>query len=523
MPAVRVERLPVKVLGLGLLGFDHLQIVFLNDFNEVDDVTGQDGWFVIEGIREPSEAGTYLAVEGWHGGTTLSEANGGRVGDELVASIGVSEARGGRDIAQGGEAVTLWATLASYAADIEAQKFPYIAAALPASPLPTLNSSSLVASLLHHAGIDIGRALPSGLRFSPGMATLLGTSHDDTLQTADGFTALVAGDGNDDLSGGDNAIEKLYGGRGNDTLRWSSGVNILHGGQPGLAYAQDGVDTADYTGASAVRIDAPPAGEAHRQPDYVVTHSSGQDQLFSIEEIIWDGANDRLFIGRGVGLAAGSLKVELRDGAAGRGGILDLSQTDAGFEIMLDRDATLNLARRATPGDVGGLAVSGAVRIVGSPHADRFILSTPGQSIEIEDAAADDRLILGWMPARAEISPSPQQPQDLIIRIFPLAGGGEGTEIQLHNFRDGALGLDLNRSELAFAPDDVGSMLISPASSVLSDALARDFRDIAFEPEAPAFASFGDDLAFFDDLDDTFLHNFAGAAMLMLSEPPASG
>jgi hypothetical protein len=521
MPAVRVERLPVKVLGLGLLGFDHLQIVFRSDFG---DVAEQEDWFVIEGLREPSETGLHLAVEGWHGGTTLSEANGGLVGDALVASIGASEARGDRDIAQGGEAVTLWATLASFAADIETQKFPYIAASLPASPLPTLNSSSLVASLLHHAGIDIGTALPSGLRFSPGTATLLGTSHDDMLHTADRFTALVAGDGNDDLSGGNNAIEKLYGGRGNDTLHWSSGINILHGGQPGLAYAHDGVDTADYTGASAVRIDAPPSGEAHRQPDFIVTHSGGQDQLYSIEEIVWDGASDRLSIGNGVGLAPGLLKVDFRDGASGGRGVLDLSQADAGFEVLFDHDETLTLASRSGPGDIaGGLAVSGAGRIVGSPQADRFILSMPGQSIIIEDAASDDRLILGWTPVRAEISYDLEQPQDLVIRIFPPPEGGECAEIQLHNFRDGALGLDLNRAELAFAPDDAGSILISPASSNPPDVLAGDPDDSAIEPEAPAFDFFSDYLAFIDDLDDTPLHDFAGAAMLMLSEPPASG
>jgi hypothetical protein len=321
MPAVRVERLPVQVLGLGLLGFDHLQIVFRSDFGHPDTAGPQDDWFVIEGLRAPNAAGIRLAVEGWHGGTTLSEANGGLVGQALIDQIGVSEARGGRDIVQGGEAITLWATLASYAADIEAQTFPYIAAALPASPLPAINSTSLVASLLHHAGIDVDTALPSGLRLSPGMTTLLGTSHDDDVHVGDGFTTLVAGDGNDALSGGDNPIEKLYGGRGNDTLRWSGGINILHGGQPGLAYADDGIDTVDYTGAGPITIEALPAGDAHLQPDFIVTHGHGQDQLFSIEEIIWDTATDSVTPGEGVRLSIAPRQIKSPDPEmAGRNG-----------------------------------------------------------------------------------------------------------------------------------------------------------------------------------------------------------
>lgn len=321
MPAVRVERLPVKVMGLGLLGFDHLQIVFRSDFEGPEAIPRQDGWFVIEGLREPGETGLRLAVEGWQGGTTLSEANGGLVGADLTARIGAPEARGGRDVVVGGEAVSLWATLASYAADIEAQRFPYIAAALPGSALPVVNSTSLVASLLHHAGLDIDAALPSGLRFSPGLATLLGTSRDDTLRVGHGFTTLVAGDGADTLSGSDSPIEKFYGGRGNDTFHWSAGVNVLHGGQPGLAYADDGIDTVDYTGAGAIRIEALAPGEAHVQPDFLVTHRFGQDRLFSIEEIVWDAERDSVILGDGVGLSAAPSAVDAGDrDAADHGG-----------------------------------------------------------------------------------------------------------------------------------------------------------------------------------------------------------
>lgn len=301
MPSVHVERLPVQLMGLGLLGFDHLQIVFRHG---LVDAGQQEDWFVIEGLREPYEGGIRLAVEGWAGGTTLSEANGGLVGDDLARRIGTGDSRGAQEVAEGGEAVALWARLVAHAADIEAQGFPYIAMALPSSPLPTINSSSLVASLLHHAGVDVAGALPSGLRLSPGTATLLGTSSDDTLRAAQGFTTLLGGGGDDVLIGSDTAgaVDKLYGGPGNDTFRWSRGVNILHGGQPGLSYADDGIDTVDYSGAGAIRIEARPPGVPHLDADFVVHHANGRDYLFSIEEIVWDGAGDDVTLGTGVGL-----------------------------------------------------------------------------------------------------------------------------------------------------------------------------------------------------------------------------
>ncbi len=303
MPTVSVERLPVRLLHLGLLGFDHLQIVFSSP--NADDGP-QDDWLVIEGIREPHGDDVRLAVEGWDGGTTLSEANGGLAGAELEQRIGTSLSRGAHEVADGSAAMSLWARLVSFAADIEAQAFPYVPLSLPNSPMPTINSSSLVASLLHHAGLSIADALPSGLRFSPGLATLLGTRGDDSLEARDGFTTLVGGAGDDVLAGSADAsaIDKLYGGSGNDTLRWSPGVNILHGGQPGLAYEDDGRDTVDYSGAGEIRIDARPPGAPHLQPDFVVTHDSGRDYLFSIEEILWDAAHDHVTLGEGVGLAA---------------------------------------------------------------------------------------------------------------------------------------------------------------------------------------------------------------------------
>jgi hypothetical protein len=309
MPEVSVERVPVQLLHLGLLGFDHLLIVF----RPAASWAHQDGWYVIEGVRDLEAGGGRLGVEGLHGATTLAEANGGRMGVELSGWIGTGMSRGSRIVAEGGEAIRVWSTLVSYASEIDAQKFPYIALAPPASPIPTINSSSLVASLLYYAGIDVEAARPRGLRFSPGMSTLLGTSMDDTMKAGRSFTTLVGGDGDDRLFGSEDVdrIDKMFGGRGNDTIHWSAGRNIIHGGGPGLDTADDGVDTVDYTGAGAISIEAAPRapqltgpnGALHEQPDFIVRHATGEDYLYSIEEIVWDAAGDSVSLGPGVALS----------------------------------------------------------------------------------------------------------------------------------------------------------------------------------------------------------------------------
>src|SRR5690606_1173518 len=110
--------------------------------------------------------------------------------------------RGSRTLPYGTDAFSAWETMASYARDIEAEDYPYIAFALPGSPLPTLNSSSAVASLIHYSGLDPSRLLPYGMRLSPGTETLLGTGGDDRLRVEHGFTSILGGGGNDVLAGG---------------------------------------------------------------------------------------------------------------------------------------------------------------------------------------------------------------------------------------------------------------------------------------------------------------------------------
>lgn len=537
MPSVRVERVPVETWNLGRLGFDHLQLVFRSDV----DASGsrQEDWFVIEGLREAEGHDVRLAVEGWHGGTTLSEANGGLTGEALVARIGTPEGRGSREIADSGGAVELWATLVSYAADIEAQKFPYIALALPGSPLPTVNSSSLVSSLLYHAGLGMDEALPAGLRFSPGTRTLLGTSADETLATGEGFSVVLAGAGDDRLFGRDElgAVDKLFGGRGDDTIHWSKGFDIVHGGEPGLAYGDDGLDTVDYTGAGKVRLEAPRQGPPHVTPDFIVSYSSGEDHLFSIEHIVWDERSDHLSIGPGVGLASPPVRIDLGgEDMSGKGDLIDLSGADVGFEIVAGEGRTLEFTARVPwrDADTHALTVHDAEWIVGSPHGDRMVLADglrgveggagddvfdlratgrtfvsagggenivivgagaivarsgagvdryiidhPAASLVIEDAMPLDRIVLTWTPACANVAYDSVRPEDLVIRVESDSSGESGTEIRVRGHQAGDLGVDIERG-VAWVGDAEGVRMASRAADRLWDAFeSGDLADVA--------------------------------------------
>ena len=178
MARIRIERVPIAVFNLGLFGFDHLQLVYQND--DTNERTAQDGWYVMEGLRDAGPNGVILGVEGWDGMTTLADANAAS-GEELIAKIGTPTTRGSREVAVS-DPFSSWNLMAVYAGDIAAQELPYIALGLPGSATPTINSSSVIASLLYYAGVDVQTVWPSGTRFSPGTTTLIGTSGDDEMK-----------------------------------------------------------------------------------------------------------------------------------------------------------------------------------------------------------------------------------------------------------------------------------------------------------------------------------------------------
>jgi len=299
VPRVRIEWVPVQTYGLGRFGFDHLQLTFEPSEG---GLAPQDDWFVMEGVRDHTSAGTFLGIEGADGRTTLATANLAARND-LTSKIGLPDQRGSRPLPYGDE-FGAWETMSSYARDIEAEDYPYIAFGLPNSPTPTINSSSAIASLLHYSGLDPTQQLPYGMRLSPGLATLLGTGADDRMRIEHGFTTLLGGRGSDWLEGSvaRRQTEKFYGGEGDDVFRWSPGFNIVHGGQPQLDYAADGTDVIDYSGAGEVTITFNPHWLAHRTPNFVAVSEHGIDHLFSVERIQWNAKTDRIVLGDGIDL-----------------------------------------------------------------------------------------------------------------------------------------------------------------------------------------------------------------------------
>lgn len=347
MPRIRIEWIPVQTYGLGRLGFDHLQLVYQPD--DTDFPARQDDWFVMEGVREATRQGTFLGIEGADGRTTLSVANlASRA--ELIAKIGTPDYRGSRPLPYGGDEFSVWETMSSYARDIEAEDFPYIAYGLPGSPTPTINSSSAVASLIYHSGLDPSELLPYGMHLSPGTATLLGTSGDDALRAEHGFTTILGGRGRDSFEGGHETvgIEKFYGGEGDDLFRWSPGFNIIHGGQPQLDYSADGTDVIDYSGAGTVTITVNRHWIPHKMPNYVAVFDAGIDHLFSVERIQWNARTDRIVLGKGVDLleddrvlqpsSIDGSNVERIDASDVRSGLLVDTEGPTGFVESADDD-----------------------------------------------------------------------------------------------------------------------------------------------------------------------------------------
>ena len=408
MPKICIEWVPVQLFKLGILGFDHLQLVY-----QPDDAGGgspQDHWFVMEGVRDPADDGPLLGIQGADGRTTLAMANVA-ARESLVSKIGTPDYRGSRGLPFGGEAFHAWETMASYARDIEGQDFPYIPFGLPGSPTPTINSSSAVASLIHYSGLDPSTRLPFGVHLSPGVATLLGTSGDDIMRIEHGFTTLLGGRGNDQFFGAyePHRIEKFYGGEGNDLFHWSSGFNIIHGGQPQLDYRQDGTDAIDYSGAGKITISFNHHWVPHKVPEYVTEFGHGLDHLFSIERIEWNEATDQIILGNGVSIVEDKSVHEpvsgngndnggerpqpaparMRSGFLHHDGEDDISVSSAGDYTLREGERGLELL----PGASEGTGNAAANRLIGN-DADNVLRGLAGDDT-LYGGGGDDVLLGG--------------------------------------------------------------------------------------------------------------------------------
>lgn len=433
MGTIRVEAVPVQSYFLGLLRFDHLQLVYQD---ETDPIDSQDYWFVLEGIQDGPLLSATLGANGENGSTSLAVSNGASR-DDLTDLIGTPEQRGSRIIVSGPNAQTIWNSMAAYAREIEDQKFPYIPGSLPFSASPTINSTSLIASVLWSVGIDLNNLLPFTLRLSPGPETILGTAGSDDIATSSSFTTIAGGIGDDRLSGTTNGfwLEKLYGGAGDDIITWSFGQNIHHGGQPRMAYINDGMDTIDYTGVGTVHIEITAHAVEHKVADFFSVFSGGSDQWFSIEQILWDSSNDVVTAGPGVNLLERPLGLDLRGQSGGRGDQLGFSGTNTSLVINVVGSDYISVQTQSNEGLDAGYWLRSAEWITASSGDDRIYVG--GNLLGVDGFDGDDII-----DARLSAAFSGQSPEGYDIEIDggrgddtivssegrTLARGGEGAD-----------------------------------------------------------------------------------------------
>lgn len=389
MPEIRIERTPIKNYGLGFFGADHLQLTYVPDATATGQL--QDNWFVIEGLKGGGAAtgGHILGVEGYDGSTTLSEANGGLTGSNLVRSIGTPGTRNSTviDFPQG--AFEAWQTMASFGADIDAQFLPYQFYANPAQPIPSSNSSSVVASLLFYAGVDIAQVSPiGGWRYTTGAQTLLGTSDRDEMFIDSHFKQLLGGRGSD-IFHGSNGSDRINGGSDADYFNWSPGFDHLHGGQYNLDYARDGEDVISYDGAGEVRIEYNPGWIAHKMPNYVATYQGGKDYLYSIERLEWSGDTDSIILGKDLEMIVDDLFFDLKGDGGGNGDKSSfLDATDGLILNASDAETMVAQAQSATNGK--GMFLRSVEWIEGSGLGDRIYANS---TLRVIDGGAGNDFI----------------------------------------------------------------------------------------------------------------------------------
>ncbi|MBY0225921.1 MAG: cadherin-like domain-containing protein [Hyphomicrobium sp.] len=442
MGNIRIERVPIQEMGLWRIRADHLMLVFQQD--PLDYGEFQDRWWVMEGTRDANPDGTFtVGVDGANGVTTLSAANGGLTPQELLDAIQYPWWRGSR-IIQSTDSLSEWGLMAAVARDIDSQGYPYFAFNLEFSPLPTSNSSSVVASLLFYIGVDIAENLPfTFLTFTVGTRTLFGTSDDDQLTLAFSFNTILSGDGDDTLEGTQSTsqTEKLYGGRGDDVFLWTAGSHVYHGGQPGLDYAEDGTDAVDYTGIGVVTFEGVDSPVPHVRPQFIAIHATGIDKLFSIEDIRWDDRSDTLILGEGVRFEETQPFFDLKgQDREGSGDTIDFSLRKSSLMLApSDRADVVLVGSRTAEGtfaDGDRIWISSLERVIGSAGDDRIYASSTMTSVE--GSAGNDLIsgrfatpLSGASPLGFDIEMSGGDGDDTIVsgsgRSLALGGAGADT------------------------------------------------------------------------------------------------
>jgi Ca2+-binding RTX toxin-like protein len=481
MAKLRIERELIKEAGLWLIGADHLLLVFQQD--EFDDGSSQEIWRVLEGTYEPGLFGpTLLGVAGADEIRTLSSSNGGLTGDALREVISTPWWRGSTVLPSFTPASD-WAISLSNGRQIDQQNYSYFVLNLPFSPLPTANSSSVVASLLYYIGIDIAQNMPSQwLSFTTGTKTLLGNFSEDYLELTDSlsFDTILSGDGEDRLKGTHNStiLEKFYGGRDDDVFDWSGGVNYYHGGQPDLDYALDGSDRLNYAGVGGVLITAGDSPVPHLSPDYLAFHS-GQfmDKLFSIDKLSWYDESDTVLFGEGVNFENVRLELDFEQELPDtQGDLMDFSNQSSGLLLAPSDRPDIVLVGAAnqdgefTDGGIWARSLEWMIASKGNDliYASSTLLGVEGGEGQDLISGRNASVLTGASPLGYDIELSGGDGDDTIISGMgrSLANGGAGAD----TFILSSLSAPGGVTEFVIEGADTSDRLLVPFNFLVPDA-----------------------------------------------------
>lgn len=392
MPRIRLESLAIRSFFLGALGFDHFQLVF-------EPLAGgrylQDDWYVIEGTREATSAGPLLGVQGADGAVSLASANAAS-GNHLVRKIGRPEQRWLADIEHGPRAAELWAQLSSVALDIDLQQLPYVAFAATNSIIPTVNSTSVISTMLERTGLAMPRLPWIWGIGAPGSETLIGSSSSETMVSSSQHTTLLGGPGDDKLMPAlslSPAPLKFYGGPGQDVCVAAEKLSLCHGGLPGTPQSQDGHDVAWFNVSTSTIDAAPSAGDEELH----VSSEGSATRLLSIETVRWTDRDDHVQVGAGFMQHAVSPPVlDLgHQAASGAGDVLDM--TDAGVALRIGvYDDEVSVVSDA------GMFTARSVETLVASSADDFVWLN-GSVRAVRTGAGADLLYISAAPALREV------------------------------------------------------------------------------------------------------------------------
>ncbi len=417
MANIRVEFVPITLFGLDRFNASHLQLVFQPDGSTEDQ---QDEWFVIEGVFN-ADTNT-LGVVGGSGELTLADANKATSPEDLVSKIGTPSTRGSR-ILPLDDPFSTWLFLSINARQMELQELPYTAyGRSPGSA--TINSTSVIASLLYYVGLNLGDHMPYNVGRSPGRTTLVGLPVDETLRIDQDFTNIFGGKGNDTFFGTDGSEnERFFGGQDNDIFKWSGGPDVYHGGHDGLDYKADGIDTVDYTDVNVAIILRNDPAIPHRLPDYIVKTPQGDDMLFSIERLQWGGSTDDLQLGPGVEILEDGLYINLGGQSSDAGDRFDLSSQSKDYSILKGDNNSVWIQASGANNPGQGIWLVSAEEILSGAGNDHITVA-PNTRI-IDGGEGDD-----FIDARTASAFSNNSPDGYDVEII----GGDGDDYIISGF-----------------------------------------------------------------------------------------